>query len=259
MIRIIKTEFYKLKRYHILWAGIALMLLSVLLTLFTSMANDGSVWDFAYLTEQVIKNNMSMIFPMCISLIAGYMISREQTDDTLKNILTVPVSFKRLLTGKLIVCGVLSIVFGLICSLFTVIAELIVGFPGFHFSLILQAVLQITAVNFFLYLAVLPIIIITSRKSSSFLIGVIVAFVYGYGGMFAAGNMTLANIYPITASLGMIHYRSYDAAVRWNTVTCMVSLVIVVAISAVLILCMKEKEPKQVKKKAKKAAPKKGW
>lgn len=259
MVRIIKTEFYKLKRYHILWAGVALMLLSVLLTLFTSMANDGSVWNFAYLTEQVIKNNMSMIFPMCISLIAGYMISREQTDDTLKNILTVPISFKRLLTGKLIVCGVLSVVFGLICSLFTVIAELIVGFPGFHFSLILQAVLQITAVNFFLYLAVLPIIIITSRKSSSFLIGVIVAFVYGYGGMFAAGNMTLANIYPITASLGMIHYRSYDAAVRWNTVTCMVSLAIVVAISAGLILCMKEKEPKQVKKKIKKVAPKKGW
>ena len=259
MVRIIKTEFYKLKRYHILWAGVALMLLSVLLTLFTSMANDGSVWDFAYLTEQVIKNNMSMIFPMCISLIAGYMISREQTDDTLKNILTVPVSFKRLLTGKLIVCGVLSIVFGLICSLFTIIAELIVGFPGFHFSLILQAVLQITAANFFLYLAVLPIIIITSRKSGSFLIGVIVAFVYGYGGMFAAGNMTLANIYPITASLGMIHYRSYDAAVGWNLVTCTVSLAIVVAISAGLILCMKEKEPKQVKKKAKKVAPKKGW
>ena len=62
MVRIVKTEFYKLKRYHILWAGVALMLLSVLLTLFTSMANDGSVWDFAHLTEQVIKNNMSMIF-----------------------------------------------------------------------------------------------------------------------------------------------------------------------------------------------------
>ena len=114
------------------------MLLSVLLTLFTSMANDGSVWDFAYLTEQVIKNNMSMIFPMCISLIAGYMISREQTDDTLKNILTVPISFKKLLTGKLIVCGVLSIIFGLICSLFTIIAEMIVGFPGFEISLALK-------------------------------------------------------------------------------------------------------------------------
>ena len=121
MLRIIKTEFYKLKRYHILWAGIALMLLSVLLTLFTSMANDGSVWDFAYLTEQVIKNNMSLIFPMCISLIAGYIISREHINDTLKNILTVPVSFKKLLTGKLFICGVLSIFLGLICSLFTII------------------------------------------------------------------------------------------------------------------------------------------
>lgn len=193
MVRIVKTEFYKLKRYHILWAGVALMLLSVLLTLFTSMANDGSVWDFAYLTEQVIKNNMSMIFPMCISLIAGYMISREQTDDTLKNILTVPISFKKLLTGKLIVCGVLSIIFGLICSLFTIIAEMIVGFPGFEISLALKAALQITAVNFFLYLAVLPIIALTCRRAGGFLVGVIIAFVYGYGGMFAAGNMTFGS------------------------------------------------------------------
>ena len=42
MVRIVKTEFYKLKRYHILWAGVALMLLSVLLTLFTSMAKKKS-------------------------------------------------------------------------------------------------------------------------------------------------------------------------------------------------------------------------
>lgn len=259
MVRIIKTEFYKLKRYHILWAGVALMLLSVLLTLFTSMANDGSVWDFAYLTEQVIKNNMSMIFPMCISLMAGYIISREQTDDTLKNILTVPISFKKLLTGKLIVCGVLSIIFGLLCSLFTIIAEIVVRFPGFEIPLALKATLQITAVNFFLYLAVLPIIALTCRRADSFLAGVILAFVYGYGGMFAAGNMTLANFYPITASLGMVSYRSYDAAVNWNIGICFCSLVLAVILSAILILCMNEREAVQTKKKAKKAAPKKGW
>lgn len=251
MARIVKTEFYKLKRYHILWAGVALMLLSVLLTLFTSMANDGSVWDFAYLTEQVIKNNMSMIFPMCISLIAGYMISREQTDDTLKNILVVPISFKRLLTGKLIVCGALSIVLGLICSLFTIIAEMLAGFPGFEITLALKAILQITAVNFFLYLAVLPIIVITCWKAGSFLVGVIIAFVYGYGGMFAVGNMTLANLYPITASLGMIGYRSYDNAVKWNIGICICSLLFVVAISALLIFCMKENEATQTKKSKK--------
>lgn len=82
---------------------------------------------------------------------------------------------------------------------------------------------------------------------------------YGYGGMFAAGNMTLANLYPITASLGMIGYRSYDTAVNWNILTCICSLAVIVVISAVLIICMKETELKQAKKKAKKAAPKKGW
>lgn len=86
MWRIVKTELWKLKRYNIIWAGISLMLLSVLLTLFTSMAKDGSVWDFRYLIEQVIKNNMSTIFPMYITLISGYIITREQKDDTLNSI-----------------------------------------------------------------------------------------------------------------------------------------------------------------------------
>ena len=80
-----------------------------------------------------------------------------------------------------------------------------------------------------------------------------------YGGMFAAGNMTLANFYPITASLGMVGYRSYDAAVNWNIGTCSCSLVLAVVISAILILCMNEREATQTKKKTKKAAPKKGW
>ena len=126
-------------------------------------------------------------------------------------------------------------------------------------TLALKSTLQITAVNFFLYLAVLPIIVITCRKAGSFLVGVIIAFVYGYGGMFAAGNMTLANIYPITASLGMVGYRNYDTAVHWNIVACMCSLVFVVIISAVFILCMKETEPQKAKKKAKKVITKKGW
>ncbi len=259
MGRIIRTELVKLKRYHILWAGAALMLLSVLLTLFTSIANDGSVWDFSYLIEQVIKNNMSMIFPMCITLITGYIISREQKDDTLKNILTIPISFRRLLTGKLIICGLLSLLLGIVCTLFTIAAELVVGFPGFTMNLAIQAFIQITLNNLFLYIAVLPIIVFTSRLSSGFMVGVIVAFVYGYGGMFAAGNMTLANIYPITASLGLIGYRNYDSAVQWNLISCSLSLIFMIVISAILMFSIKEIEPQRVTKKVKRIAPKKGW
>lgn len=77
MITIIKTEFLKLKRYNIILSGIFMMLLSVVLTIFTSTANDGSFWDFRYLYEQVIKNNMTLIFPVCITLISGYIMNRE--------------------------------------------------------------------------------------------------------------------------------------------------------------------------------------
>ena len=259
MRAIIKTEFLKIKRYHIIWAGVGLMLLSVLLTLFTSTANDGSVWTFSYLAEQVIKNNMSMIFPMCITLIAGYLVSREQIDDTLKNLLTIPVSLKRLMVGKLVVCGALSILLGLVSAIFTIIAGVFVGYPGLTFSAAMYASIQITALNIFLYIAVLPIIILTSRMSNGALIGCIIAFVYGYGGMFASGNMTLANFYPITASLGLIGYRAYDAAVNWNVIHCLCSIAAVIIISAVLVMLSKNVEPKKTVKKSKKVKTKKGW
>ena len=77
-----KTELWKLKRYHIIWAGVLLMLLSVLLTVFSTTALDGTVWTFPFFAEQVIKNNATTIFPMCIALITGYIINREGTDDT---------------------------------------------------------------------------------------------------------------------------------------------------------------------------------
>ena len=90
-------------------------------------------------------------------------------------------------------------------------------------------------------------------------VGVILAFVYGYGGMFAAGSMTLSNIYPITASMGLIQYRSYDAAVHWNTGLCILSMVVVLIISAVIVFTTKNVSTAKVVKKAKKTAPKKGW
>ena len=195
---------------------------------------------------------MTMIFPMCITLIAGYIINREQTDNTLKNILTVPVSFKQLLTGKLIICGIISVILGFVCGIFTIIAEFLAGFPKFGATLAIKATLQITFFNFFLYLAVLPIIALTSRAAKGFLTGVIVAFVYGYGGLFAAGNMTLANLYPVTACLGMIDYRSYDETVHWNTFLCILSLMIMAGITALIILCMKEQDIELINKKAKK-------
>ena len=168
MVTIIKTEFMKLKRYFIVWIGVSLMLLTVLLTLFTTMADDGMVWDYQFLFEQVVKHFVTMIFPMCITLISGYMISREYTDDTLKNIETLPISFRKLLAGKLIVSAILSLFLGIVCFAFTVVANFIMGYDGFALIPALTGLVQMALLGLFLYLTMLPIIVLTSRHKWEF-------------------------------------------------------------------------------------------
>ena len=52
-------------------------------------------------------------------------------------------------------------------------------------------------------------------------------------------------------------YEINEIVVAYESRLC--SLALAVVISAILILCMKEREATQTKKKAKKVAPKKGW
>ena len=88
--------------------------------------------------------------------------------------------------------------------------------------------------------------------------GVIIAFVYGYGGVFAAGSVKLSNLYPITASLGMIGYRSYD--VTWNTPLCCGSMALMIALTAVILLTMKSGTDRRWSARKKTKTPlKKGW
>lgn len=244
MVTIIKTEFVKLKRYFIIWIGVSLMLLTVLLTLFTTMADDGMVWDFQLLFEQVVKNFVTMIFPMCITLISGYMISREYTEDTLKNIETLPISFQKLLAGKLIVSAVLSLFLGAVCFAFTVIANFIMGYDGFALLPAITGLVQMTLLGFFLYLTMLPIIVLTSRQKGSFLVGVIVAFVYGFIGMFANG--ALQSIYPVTAALGIINYRAGAEGIAWNIGLCFISVLTMCAVRIALMFIKSKPQEKEI-------------
>lgn len=259
MLCIVRAEIWKLRRYHIIWAGVLLMLLSVLLTMFSTTALDGTVWTFSFFAEQVIKNNFSMIFPVCIALIAGYIIAREEKDDTLKSIMTIPVSYSKLLGGKLLVCALLSLFFGLASAIFTVIADWLMGFPGLSITSVLQIVIRIILNCLFLYIAVMPVIAVTARIPNGHMIGTIIAFAYGYGGMFAAGNMTVANLYPITASIGLIQYRSYDKAVHWNTGLCGLSIFAALLVSAIMVVTAKNVSSGKTMKKQKKIITKKGW
>ena len=173
--------------------------------------------------------------------------------------MTIPIPYSSLLWGKLLVCTLLSLFFGLVSAAFTVIANLIMGFPGMSVASILQTFIQIILNCLFLYIAVMPVIAFATRIPNGHMVGTIIAFVYGYGGMFASGNAALANIYPVTASLGLIRYRSYDAAVHWNVFICLLSMIAVLMITTAFVFTAKGNVPVKTAKKHKKATTKKGW
>ena len=105
----------------------------------------------------------------------------------------------------------------------------------------------------------MPVIAFAARIPNGHMLGTIIAFVYGYGGMFASGNAALANVYPVTASLGLISYRSYDPAVHWNVLICLFSMIAVLMITAVFVFTAKGNVPVKAAKKRTKTTTKKGW
>jgi len=194
-------------------------------------------------------------------LAASFVISRETTDDTLKSILTVPVDFKKLLLGKFELLFFLSIAFSLINAAFAVIMNLLLHFPGMSAYSIMIATGRIIATNILIYLSVLPLIIINTFLFGSSLIGVAVAFVYGYFGTFEG---SLLNWFPIKAA--MILFDPYCGAeydtVSYQTFPAIIILILTVLLSVVLLNAFthSEKLPNvKAKRKPKKAERKRGW
>ena len=239
MLKIAKTEFYKLKRYSVVWIGVATMLTVVLLTRFMATASDGAVHTLEYFSNSVIWNNFSLIFPATITLIAGYIIERERVDDTLKNILTIPIPFRKLLAGKLIAVGGLAIILAAIEFVFTMIIFFISRFPGFSFAGMILALVRMIGMNLFVYVAVLPIIVCTGQRAGSFMAGVGFSFFYGFVGTFASGH-GLGNIYPVTAGLGLINYQGGETA-AYNIFLSTGILLLMFTISTVMLLFAENK------------------
>jgi ABC-type transport system involved in multi-copper enzyme maturation permease subunit len=239
MMNIIITEFQKLKRYSILWVGIAAVLFSALLAVFQQSSSD-EVMQYESYANSVIWNNFSMAFPFMIVLVGGYIINREYVDHTLKNMLTIPVSFRKLLAGKVVTVGLVTALYGFLSFLCTFALGALFCQGDMSAALVVKSCFQLIGIGLCCYVAVLPIIILFSRKQNGFLAGTGLAFVYGFCGIFIAGR-AFTDYYPITAGLGVIKYTG-DGTLTFDLSIELAVLLIMAALSIVMLLCMKGNE-----------------
>lgn len=198
MIPMIYTEFLKLRRYSVVTAGLAMTTLSVLMTLFYATAQDGTLWTFSYYIHSIQEKNVQYFFPLILVLVGGACITREESDDTLKNLLTVPVSARRLLAAKAAVLLLLTVALSLFCALFAAAVNLLCRFPGMTPGAVARGVLALLATDLLVYLAVCPLLFTLAARRDTWLLSLPLAFVYGYIATFEG---TPLNVFPTKACL----------------------------------------------------------
>lgn len=253
MIRIIQAEFKKLKRFHILIVGFIGMAFPAVLAIFTQAVASAGVdvhFDFEALFNASIWNSVTIFMPISFTLIGGYIINREYRDDTLKNIFPIPMSFRKLITGKLLTMGILSLFFGLYSFLVTILIGEIFSLQGLNMSLLLQAFLQTMGLSLAVYLAVMPMIAYSAKREDVYLGTVVVAFVLGYSAMFIKDPL-LRSLYPMLAGFRIVRF---DTSSFMNTNEAahlslsFLSLALSVLITIFILMNLKPEKERKAKK-----------
>lgn len=231
------------------------MTLPAILSVFTQAVATPEVttqnFDFSALFNSTIWNSATIFMPVIFTLIGGYLINREYTDNTLKIILPIPVTFQRLLFGKLLAMGILSVLFGLYSYVVTLVVGLLSGVPGFSIVVLFTGFLQTVGTSACTYIAILPITAFTSRKPGIFMGGVIVSFLFGYSAMFIK-NVTMRSLYPILSGLTVMRFDTgtfMNTSEPGNFTLSMLSLAVMLLLTIVIVMLT---NPPQTDSKSKK-------
>lgn len=234
---LILCEFMKLKRYNVLWFGAVTVVLGAAYAASTSLF-DGPCTYADYISN-LIWANFSYIMPFTVTLIGGFIIDREYTDDTLKALFCVPVSWRKLLAVKLVVAWLAAVAFGVFSFLCSVVLSLAWVHPAdFTVAALARGAAQVIGLNALQFLAPAPIIALFARWRGKFFIGVLVAFCYGFVGIFVAGQ-NLADVYPPSAPLGIIGYAPIDGSgiVSYNPLVGAAVLAACLVVTMVIASC----------------------
>lgn len=118
MLKLIQCEYIKLKRSKLLFIGLLGTLPVPFFVIVRAVINcfyqpEAAISLFS-LYDDAFMFLMLLFGPMVLTVLGTWIISREYTDGTLKNIFAIPVSRPLFLTGKLLFFAILALTFMMI-------------------------------------------------------------------------------------------------------------------------------------------------
>ena len=262
MWNLLKSELLKLRRCQILLVGLVALALCPLVQYGSQLIVEAEYrnpnYDFSALFENVVWGNTQIFLPISLVMIGGWLIDRESTHDTLKNIMTIPVSMPKMLGAKLLLVGMLAVLLGIYSVGITLITGLTVGLSGLTAEVFFHGGTQIVLAALTTYLVCMPLILIFGQIRGAYLGGSILAFFLGYSMLFFKSGI-LASIYPFSAALILV---GFDMSEYAGTTTSATPLLAVIGVGIMglwaVLLLMKSRKQANAKGKGKRAVRRKG-
>lgn len=165
---------------------------------------------------------------------------------TMKNLLTVPVSYLKLLVGKLIITVFLSLLFGIYSVVITVLTGSIAGLDGLSAAVLLRQGVQVIVAAFNTSLVCMPMILIFGQMRGAYLGGSLLTFFLGYCILFFKRGFLLS-AYPFSAALVLAGFdmRAYNGAMQDPSVLLALAGMAAVLVLTVAILLLSHPSKKQ--------------
>lgn len=170
MHNLILSEFKKFKRKKIFYFGI---LAAIIFPLFNAVLSSDS--DFASVQSGVREDNAFLLLMPLLIILAANLFFVEQDNDTLKNLLCIPVSKNQLVLVKLLVLLIFSVAFQLMGFAVSTVIAVFQHIPptDFAFQLSLTA-----SSGILMWAAALPCIVMVVWFNKSYILSVIIVFFY---------------------------------------------------------------------------------
>ncbi len=250
-MRIITTEIQKWKRNKVVWRILALTLLLGVFAIerACSISRASPYMDsFADLYTLAFKNLSSLFLPIVLGMFATTLFFDEHKNDTLKELLIIPITKAQLYFSKVVVMLLMSLGLCLITSLLCAIGGVIAGgFPDLNIRTLLDAGILFLIGGLLISIAMLPIVFLATFSKGYilpigatllYLIPVVIAPAY------LAGIHPLASviaIYPCIsgATANMADRLMQGVPAAAPPFICMISLLLIgsaFAIASVIVL-----------------------
>ena len=207
MLKLIQTEFLKLRRRKLLWV----MMLAALVMPFFAMIylkyfGKTGVDPIQFYKWSAFGFTFLMILPFVLGMLCTILMHDENQNDMLGQLWIVPISKMGYFFSKFFIVLLYSICFMLITSVASVLFSVLPGYVAFEWGSVLFLLKKCLEIGFISAFAMLPILAIAASQKG-YIFPVCMALIYSFLGFFImSANMYL---HPLS-SISVIIARNGD-------------------------------------------------